>query len=1060
MSISYKELIALRRAHLAEQSRLLSTSGGHEVVPPKCVETSSASALKANDDIGPRRSQQRNSRQEHLPPWLAEEGAKTAPLEHIPWSQCAQERYTKEKNVPLSEEPKVMVQLEAVGGDLPRNEVMRRWWKRYRDVSLEGLLKEKNILVDGQLPEEDHCSLQTIIPLHMFDDKGFEELSPSDWMAKRDEDGGVVCRVLLKDEQWRLVPGTVTSWNEENDMLTVRFARGKDAENQSGEDYDSTSELHRLYVCFDAENPRNFADRLESAFRLRKLLESTLREQLIADSIPSDEYQTIDPYALQRIHEMCLNTPKLHEYQSVLEVGKMLDDVRTDYSRVMNLQLLRHTTRRNGLKELMQDAELPAEFSPSVPKKCGVHVLRDNQFADTVAAFTRNSLIGRNSIAISILQCVRENNEALMARRVFCVSHEPDGQSSLTLSAFEDVQITSIRENAQYVRSKWLPGITSFVEDACAKCTESDGLTLNVRESEYEASKTRSLMNAIALMMEDSLRWQLTNAIVEFTAFLEEAAKYTVVVQGLANVEVVPHPDLKNARIVPLFKVSLIDGEEKPLVWSTPAPEFSKMLVDLILRCLTLHSGVRSVERRLISFLYDSNTTFVTCIDEKNPTVQTCIRKIQEVLECAGKPLDEYMKTYAEFEGLITLNVKEYVENFKQQFPTTKGVEEEIRQHTVKQKEVKARIPRLVNLGLFQVDCTELNKRLSAKCTQIVDALLEVMFNRANEKAMHVIDSFQSIRETLVKPTDTPEEVVERQEFIKKIPEKVFDLQTMITEIQQVYAILDTFCVPFSEESFNRKWTAIAWPARLDDDIMQKQVDLEQTKRSLTLSLRKSQEAFQEKVVQMQHTISTFSRRKNISKLNEIVSDVHSIQEHIQQLVETANQFNTHESLLVLDKTDYTIVRDLQSDFEPFASLWLTVHDWSTAIREWQSMPFTDIDAETMERRVMNNFQVITKCTRDPRLTETLTDIAKKTKTKIEEFKPIVPYVKYLRTEGMKDRHWDQASKEVGHEVRPGKTLMTLNDVRPLMSIEYEEIFLRISEVASREHQIETPYRG
>ena len=45
--------------------------------------------------------------------------------------------------------------------------------------------------------------------------------------------------------------------------------------------------------------------------------------------------------------------------------------------------------------------------------------------------------------------------------------------------------------------------------------------------------------------------------------------------------------------------------------------------------------------------------------------------------------------------------------------------------------------------------------------------------------------------------------------------------------------------------------------------------------------------------------------------------------------------------------------------------------------------------------------------------------IAETIKGSIEEFKPFVPLALALRTEGMKERHWNAVSEKVGFEVRP-----------------------------------------
>ena len=45
--------------------------------------------------------------------------------------------------------------------------------------------------------------------------------------------------------------------------------------------------------------------------------------------------------------------------------------------------------------------------------------------------------------------------------------------------------------------------------------------------------------------------------------------------------------------------------------------------------------------------------------------------------------------------------------------------------------------------------------------------------------------------------------------------------------------------------------------------------------------------------------------------------------------------------------------------------------------------------------------------------------IAEQVKGEVETFKPLVPLALALRTEGMKDRHWEAISEKVGFEVKP-----------------------------------------
>lgn len=80
--------------------------------------------------------------------------------------------------------------------------------------------------------------------------------------------------------------------------------------------------------------------------------------------------------------------------------------------------------------------------------------------------------------------------------------------------------------------------------------------------------------------------------------------------------------------------------------------------------------------------------------------------------------------------------------------------------------------------------------------------------------------------------------------------------------------------------------------------------------------------------------------------------------------------------------------------------------------------------------------------------------ISESIKDKVQDFAPNVPIILALRTEGMKDRHWDAISEKVGQVVKPypGFTMKSLMDMNLL---KYEDDIVDIGEKASKQYQIE-----
>jgi hypothetical protein len=52
--------------------------------------------------------------------------------------------------------------------------------------------------------------------------------------------------------------------------------------------------VHRLGICFDAENPVAFVDRLEHCVKQRQIAESCIRYNLYVDCMPAEELGGLD----------------------------------------------------------------------------------------------------------------------------------------------------------------------------------------------------------------------------------------------------------------------------------------------------------------------------------------------------------------------------------------------------------------------------------------------------------------------------------------------------------------------------------------------------------------------------------------------------------------------------------------------------------------------------------------------------------------------------------------------------------------------------------------------
>lgn len=103
--------------------------------------------------------------------------------------------------------------------------------------------------------------------------------------------------------------------------------------------------------------------------------------------------------------------------------------------------------------------------------------------------------------------------------------------------------------------------------------------------------------------------------------------------------------------------------------------------------------------------------------------------------------------------------------------------------------------------------------------------------------------------------------------------------------------------------------------------------------------------------------------------------------------------------------------------------MWLTVADWLKIQESVMNDPLTTIDADYVEKQVVEGFKIMHKSVRIFNDLPGVQEVASQIKFSIEEFKPFIPLIQGLRNPGMRNRHWEQLSEELGISIIPKATL-------------------------------------
>jgi dynein heavy chain len=216
---------------------------------------------------------------------------------------------------------------------------------------------------------------------------------------------------------------------------------------------------------------------------------------------------------------------------------------------------------------------------------------------------------------------------------------------------------------------------------------------------------------------------------------------------------------------------------------------------------------------------------------------------------------------------------------------------------------------------------------------------------------------------------------------------------------------------------------------------------------------------FNNTINELENLTAGFKQFSDIENYEQIATDAKNIKQRIDEANDYAKKINNCENLVAYDDiSDYTSIPQMQKDFKSYYDLWTVVENWKKTHHSWLHDPFDEIDASNVENLVDDSAKIISACIRffrDKDDLRKILKIAEEMRTGIDDFKPQVPILMALRTEGMKDRHWEVLSEKVGFEVKPYEGF-TYQKCMEMKLTEHTEAVVDIGEKAGKEYNIET----
>jgi dynein heavy chain len=689
----------------------------------------------------------------------------------------------------------------------------------------------------------------------------------------------------------------------------------------------------------------------------------------------------------------------------------------------------------------------------------------------------------------------------------------------LKLDEYETAQATATHQFATFLREGWAQTTRNMVRASLANVGKGNFNLKETNAKAYEYSKLRKLLRNIGFRMADELRYSADAQLHDFTAACEAACEFECVVTSPQAITVTLPGGSGIFKRPPLYALDVIIKDE-PITAASGAPSgapapaapaagaaahaapaaahakeekkdpkaktkekkenvpmrkvfgypganieaLALAPVTAFEKAVRALSGVTTVERMVMDRLFWPEEPTVPCVNFLEPHVQAMKEKMTAKLSKASRPLEAFIRTLDPYVAFLNVDVDEQVNALK----TKMAAAGAFNAADCKSAIIKARdsanavldaLPISVNLGFAVVSVADVRQFIYKKHLSMAEAILKMVAQQAADTSADIGKQYDYMIKSLSAPTTDIESLTQLKEFMTACPEKIKEQQARYVTNLQCYQLLEDYVVPLPKDQFDLQWKALGGAQRVQKKIADVEAELEKEKTKYMEDMAAEQTEFEGTLGDLSDEVNGLSKYGKMDEIEPAAAHCQSLQGRLKVSEEKANLFNLREGLFGKDITNYDKIGDIKKAFEPYFTLWDSANSWLKQHHEWMLGAFINLNPETIERdagaasrnmaRSVKAFEKIGN--------EGCIQVAKTLRDQCEAFKPLVPLVVALRNPGMRTRHWQELSDQIGEKIDPDKDkeAFTLTIVLEKNLARHIDFINKVGEKAGKEYQLE-----
>ncbi|KAK3247674.1 hypothetical protein CYMTET_42830 [Cymbomonas tetramitiformis] len=944
-----------------------------------------------------------------------------------------------EKRIPSALEPKVMAPYKTPPGQTPRRVQIERKKRLFSQQKIGSLLDAENF---PPQPPDDALELAN------FDDNEFDTRTQLEWVAPEALAEEVRCQVaryasLGEKPTW--ADAVVLSCEPETNKYTVKFADGVE------------ESVPRLDIYFMAEDPFNYVKRRVKAHELREHTAKQLLYNLYVDSMPTEDIPPLTVEQINRMLGFALNSKKLKD--KLMDTSQLINEINIEYARTMNKIVFDNSMTRphsEQQKMLVEADEFPQLEKRDVPT-CGTVTVPIYDFAEQFSEFSFYTCLTKSEVITATVKVRHECNK-VAKMNLFNTYFT----KSVRLEDFEQAQTQASDQVAGYLKESWVVTLKNAITNTF-KDTGKGWFNVHKQSQEiHDFSKLKKFLTMTRFMMEDSLRFLVEESLEKFMSFMDKNCSPVVNVVSTCEIhQVKPQLDIFSSKKPPLFALELLmkDGH---FCYSTDLNVFEPQLRQIFDHAIKAVQTVPQLDPSIMEGLFWTHIPMLNSVHTLEDAVCVQREQLTQAVLHSIKATKEYLVKYDEHLPLLALDIKEYMATFTAGDPEKgpPGLPEmlaEIEKHAADLEHLNETIPNSVSIGPFMINCKKVLTAMTTKKQDLLNKSKELLAAQPRKLCEQICDKYKELDKALKKKSTDPESVKAQRDLIDEVPKRVGELEEIMESTLAFYTSLDKLQYGLPDSDFDLKALAQGWPFKVEATVGFTEALLAKDEEKYKEEQMEAQESFELHLNDLNNIISSLQQYTDLNQVDNVATQMRNLQKDLKQAEADATLFNMREVLFGVDATDYSRIKKMIDTFDPFLQFWTTASNWKKWQKSWMNDPFNGLDSVQVEKDVQASFKTMFKMGKAFQLRDytTCANNCEKIRLEVEEFRKYCPLITALRSPGMRDRHWEKVTEEIGIDLHPDEKF-TLTKALEMGLMDHLEPITKVSDVAGKEYSIET----